>query len=345
KLTYTVGESLNTTGLIVTGTYNNSTTQTVTPTSFTGFDSSVPASNQVITIHVGSTTTTYTVNVVAPVITINLGTAGTFGVLASTFTNTAAGVNITGNVGYTTAPAILPTISGSLFVAPNSTYTQAGADQGTALNALNALTCNHTFGAATDLSLLPQPLVPGVYCVTGAQSVGTGGITLNGAGTYVFRSTGALDTVANSHVILTGGADALKVFWTPVVSTLGTNSVFVGTDIDNSGITIGGNVTWLGRALDFATTISTGPTVSITVPTVIPDTTNPTISILSPFVGSVINQNHFTISGNASDNVSVDHVLVTVNGIPVTVTGTTNWSTDSGILTNGIRTIIATSFD
>ncbi|HZS74790.1 MAG TPA: ice-binding family protein, partial [Candidatus Nitrosotalea sp.] len=279
KLTYTVGESLNTTGLVVTGTYSNSTTSVVTPTSITGFDSSVPVSNQVITIHVGTHTTTYTINVVAPVITINLGTSGTFGILASTFTNTAAGVNITGDVGYTTAPAMLPTIIGSLFVAPNSTYSQAGVDQGTALNALNALTCNFSFGAATDLSLLPQPLTPGVYCIAGAQSVGTGGITLNGAGTYVFRSTGALNTVANSHVTLTGGADALKVFWTPVVSTLGTNSVFVGTDIDNSGITIGGNVTWLGRALDFATTVSTGPTVSITVPTVIPDTTNPTISI------------------------------------------------------------------
>jgi hypothetical protein len=198
---------------------------------------------------------------------VTLGTASTFGVLASTYTNTVAGVIINGDLGYTTGPAVSPIIFGTLYVAPNTVYSQAGTDQGSALVALNALPCDVTFGGITNLSLLPQPLVPGVYCVTSAMSVGTGGITLDGAGTYVFRSAGALDTAVNSHVMLTGGATAFNVFWTPgAATTLGANSVFVGTDIDDSGITIGSTVTMTGRALAFGGTV-TSDTDTVTVPT------------------------------------------------------------------------------
>lgn len=99
--------------------------------------------------------------------------------------------------------------------------------------------------------------LPGVYCTTGAASIGTAGITLNGAGTYIFRITGALTTVANSVVTL-AGASACDVFWTPTsATTLGANSTFVGTDIDASGITVGSTVTWTGRALAFGGTVTT----------------------------------------------------------------------------------------
>jgi len=54
-----------------------------------------------------------------------------------------------------------------------SPYATAGIDQGSALSNLNGQTCDFTFGVATDLSLLPQPLVPGVYCITAATSIGT----------------------------------------------------------------------------------------------------------------------------------------------------------------------------
>ena len=54
---------------------------------------------------------------------------------------------------------------------------------------------------------------PGVYAIVGAADIGGGGtITLNGAGTYIFRMTGALNTSANSVVRLTGGASACDVF-------------------------------------------------------------------------------------------------------------------------------------
>jgi hypothetical protein len=192
----------------------------------------------------------------------SLGTAATYGVLGSTYTNTSAGTTINGNVGYTTGPAVTPTISGTTHTADGA-YNTAGTDQGSALGALNAQACDFNFGSPTDLSLLSQPLTPGVYCITAATSIGTGGITLSGSGSYIFRINGALTTVANSNVT---GASSCNVFWTPTAATtLGANSTFAGTVIDAAGITVGSTVTWTGRALAFGGTVTTN-TDTINVP-------------------------------------------------------------------------------
>lgn len=197
--------------------------------------------------------------------TPSLGTATSFGILGSTYTNTSSGTTINGDLGYTTGPAMSPTVNGTTYI-DDTTYHTAGSNQGTALTALNAQSCDFTYGSATDLSLLSQPLTPGVYCMTGAVTIGTDGITLNGSGTYIFQIDGALDSVAESEVSLTGGASACNVFWAPSeATTLGADSIFAGTVIDDAGITIGNNVTWLGRALSYGETISTDSD-TITVP-------------------------------------------------------------------------------
>ncbi len=123
----------------------------------------------------------------------SLGIADTFGILSSTYTNTVAGTTINGDLGYTTAPAFSPTVNGTTHVA-DSTYIQAGSDQGTALASLNTQACTHTFApGAVDLASnadFPTGIYPpGVYCITGAASVGAGGITLDGSGTHIFRMT------------------------------------------------------------------------------------------------------------------------------------------------------------
>lgn len=213
-----------------------------------------------------------------------------YGILSSTYTDTSGATTVNGDVGFTTLPATAPlgvhTNYGS--AAP---YSQAGIDQGTTLATLNALPCDFTFGSAQDLSLLVQPLVAGVYCTTGAQSVGTGGITLI-SGTYVFRSTGALNTVANSVV---SGGDPCKISWTPVATTLGANSTFRGTVIDDAGITVGSTVAWIGRALAFGGTITTdSDTITVpnctiippVVPPVTPTSTSPTTTVNLPQVNN-----------------------------------------------------------
>ena len=67
KLSYTVGDALDIAGLVVTGTYSDTTTQveTITTGNVTGFNSSAPAVGQTLTITVGGQTTTYTVTIVA----------------------------------------------------------------------------------------------------------------------------------------------------------------------------------------------------------------------------------------------------------------------------------------
>ena len=76
KLSYTVGDLLDITGLVVTGTYSNTSTSTISITSsdVSGFSSASPAIGQVLTITSGGKTTTYTVDVVAvPVVVSSSG--------------------------------------------------------------------------------------------------------------------------------------------------------------------------------------------------------------------------------------------------------------------------------
>jgi hypothetical protein len=195
---------------------------------------------------------------------LGLGLADPFVVLSSTYTNTSSGTILNGDLGYTTPPALAPTVNGTTHSA-DSTYNQAGIDQGTALAALNSQPCTFSFAhGAIDLASdathgAAGVYGPGVYCIAGAASIGGGGtITLNGSGTYIFRMTGALNSSANSIVALLNGASACNVWWTPgAATTLGANSTFIGTDIDASGVTIGNVVSWIGKALAFGGTIST----------------------------------------------------------------------------------------
>lgn len=169
------------------------------------------------------------------------------------------------------------TVSGIQYTATQAKYIQAKSDQNTALAALNNTSnnpCTFTFGPlVTDLAadithdvlLAPGVYEPGVYCTIGAAT--TAAVTLSGNGTYIFRIAGALDMVATTSVTLTNGASACDVFWTPTsATTLGANSNFVGTIIGGPGITVGNNVTWIGRALASDYTITTD-TDTITVPT------------------------------------------------------------------------------
>src|SRR5680860_305710 len=79
KLSYSIGDALDITGLVVTGTYSDSTTkvETITTGNITGFNSSAPAVDQVLTITFGGKTTTYTVTIIATPITAIAAITGT----------------------------------------------------------------------------------------------------------------------------------------------------------------------------------------------------------------------------------------------------------------------------
>src|SRR6185312_3292884 len=278
-----------------------------------------------------------------------LGAAGNYGILASTFTNAATGVSVAGDVGYITSPAVAAQVNGTIFV-NNGTYSQAGTDQGSALSTLNALSCTQSFGSATDLATTNSTnrtlgqYEPGVYCIDGAQSIGTAGITLNGTGTYVFRYTGALNTVANSHIMLVNGANASDIFWTPVVTTLGATSNFTGTVIDPAGITMGTDVTWLGRTLAFGNTVTADANDKITVPGFVQQVTLTSIAITTPAtklsynVGDSLNTAGMVVTGLYSNGT---HIIVT----PVTSNLGTAGSyviLSGSVITNGVPNLLIT---
>ena len=196
----------------------------------------------------------------------SLGSAGTFFILSDSYTNTVGTTTVAvGDIGYTTQPAtaVLPSGGGVIHVA-DATYNQAGIDQAKVLAYLNSEPCTFNFAPgpinlSTDTTHGTALIyAPGVYCMAGAATIGTAGITLSGAGTYIFKMDGALTSVANSAVRFVDGATQCDLWWIPTAATtLGANSTFAGTDIDASGITIGDTVNWTGAALAFGGTVST----------------------------------------------------------------------------------------
>ncbi|MDD3269853.1 MAG: bacterial Ig-like domain-containing protein [Syntrophomonadaceae bacterium] len=68
KLTYTVGDELDITGLVVTGTYSDGSfkAESITDANITGFSSAVAAAEQVLTVTVEDKTCNYTVQISAP---------------------------------------------------------------------------------------------------------------------------------------------------------------------------------------------------------------------------------------------------------------------------------------
>ena len=210
----------------------------------------------------------------------SLGSTSTYGVVSSTFTNsnTAPQTIINGDVCFTTGPVTPPqTITGAT-VTPCPPAT--GTDQGLAAANLNGQPCTSLGAGAIALDSVivganpPGTIPPGCYSSGGAMNVTLSTtVTLNGAGVYIFRPGGALNSGANSSIILAGGACASDVFWAPVgATTLGANAAqslsptFVGNVLDAAGITIGHFANLTGRALAFGGTVTTDAN-TITVPT------------------------------------------------------------------------------
>ena len=191
-------------------------------------------------------------------INVNLGTAGTFAVLAGqTVTNTGATV-IHGNVGVDPGSAITGFPPG-MVVPPSTEY---AADAST-LQAQNDLTTGYNFAAGeacsdsltgTDLGGLT--LTPGVYCFTsGAQLTGT--LTLNDEGdsnsVFVFQIGDTLITQSASSVVFINGTQG-DVYWQVGSSaTLGSTTAFAGNILAHDSI-----------SLDTGATISCGSALAQT---------------------------------------------------------------------------------
>lgn len=251
----------------------------------------------------------------------SLEKASTYGVLSSTYSDTSGATTINGDVGFTTPPATAPA-GIHTYYGSEVPYATAGIDQGNALTSLASQACTFTFASgpinlATDTTHGPIGVyTPGVYCSDGAVNV-AGPITLSGSGTYIFRVVGALTSTDGATITYTG-VSACDVFWTPTeATTLAANTTFVGTIIDDAGITFGANSTLYGRALAFGGTVTTD-TNTITVPTCTAASSETTTTSSSVATITVVKN---VINDNGRVKKIVDFPLL-VNDTPV-VSGST----------------------
>ena len=136
-----------------------------------------------------------------------------------------------------------------------------------AYNSAASYTPNLVFAPAANLAGLT--LASGVYRDPTSFAI-AGTLTLNAAGNpnaiWIFQTGSTLTTASFSKVVLTGGAQACHVFWQVGSSaTLGTSSLFKGTILAFSSITLTTGASVEGRllALNGAVTLDTN-TITVT---------------------------------------------------------------------------------
>ncbi len=191
---------------------------------------------------------------------VDLESAAHFAVLATSTTTTTGGGIINGDVGlYPVGSQGIPTnqINGTIYdggsIAQQAQLDLTAAYNDAAVRSLNRITL--TDGE----NIGGQTLAPGLYWSASSVQI-TGDVTLDAGGdpnaVWIFQMGSTLITADGgagdpaSRVILTGGAQARNIFWQVGSSaTLGAYSVFAGTVMASSSITMMIGSTTDGRAL------------------------------------------------------------------------------------------------
>jgi hypothetical protein len=236
-------------------------------------------------------TLTFGQSAVAATAPVGLGTAKSFGVLAgTTVTNTGLTV-INGNLGLSPGTSVTgfpPGIVNGTQHITDRVAAHAQADLTTAFNqaSIPPPTGPNTQSTIGSAGIQKGPLVPGIYEATSSLEV-EGALTLNAGGdpdaVWIFQAPAStLVTDVGSSVVLANGAQACNVFWEVGSSaTLNTSSVFVGTILALTSITVQHGATIMGRALarNGAVTLDDD---TITVPSCAGPTPSPTGTSPSP---------------------------------------------------------------
>jgi hypothetical protein len=186
--------------------------------------------------------------------TVPLGTAAAYSVLGgSTVTNTGPSI-LNRSLGLSPGSSITGFPPGTVLGTTNQTNAaaaQAKAD----LTASYINAAGRPIDGTTTADLGGLILQAGVYSGPSKGALGlTGTVTLDGAGNansvFIFQTNSTLITASSSTVVLINGAQECNVFWQVGSSaTLGTGSVFRGTIMALSSISLNDSVTVHGRAL------------------------------------------------------------------------------------------------
>lgn len=183
---------------------------------------------------------------------VDLGTADTFAALAGTTVTNAGFSTLNGDLGVSPGSALTgfpPGVVNGTTHAADPVAAQAQADLTTAYNDAAGRTPPNALPADAG----GMTLAPGVYKADPSLGL-TGTLTLDGQGdpnaVFVFQVGSALTTAVDSRVNLINGARPGNVYWQIGSSaTLGTSSVFAGTIMALSSISMNDGVTLNGRAL------------------------------------------------------------------------------------------------
>lgn len=192
----------------------------------------------------------------AAVPTVGLGVLSGYSVLGgSGVTNTGPTI-LSGSLGSSPTPAIsgFDVPGGPGIVVGGSIYGTPAADPARAAAGTAYLDAAGRSGTpVADVELGGKTLVSGVYTAGSTGTFGlTSTLTLTGDvdDVWIFQTDSTLITAAASKVVLAGGAQACNVFWKVGSSaTLGASSTFAGTILAAATITLGDDVSVVGRLI------------------------------------------------------------------------------------------------
>ena len=186
---------------------------------------------------------------------VDLGTAETYSVIGGTEITIGDGATVTGDLGL--SPNGAASITGLL---PGTVAGETHAGDGEAAQALADLqeayadALSRTMAAVLTADPIGLTLFSGIYQATVINLSANAILTLDGqndpGAVFLIQVGSALNTGADSQIVLTNGAQACNVFWQVGSSaTLGARSTFVGTIMAYASTTVGANVTVFGRVL------------------------------------------------------------------------------------------------
>jgi hypothetical protein len=194
---------------------------------------------------------------------VALGSAGTYGIMAtSAVTNTGLST-INGDVSLdpgTSMTGFPPGVVNGAIHINDSVSAQARADLLVAYNFAKTLAPGTTISGGADLgALYPTGIPPGTYTSGSTMLVSTP-LTLDAGGNanavWVFQIGSSLTTGAS--VSLANGAQAKNVFWVPTSdATIGVGTIFYGTIVSGRDVTAVTGATINGRILAGAITAGT----------------------------------------------------------------------------------------